>query len=58
VLYFKPGIPIAIVEAKDNTHSVRAGIQQALAYAEMLDVPFAFSSNGDGFLGIKGVRVV
>lgn len=50
VLYFKPGIPIAIVEAKDNTHSVRAGIQQALAYAEMLDVPFAFSSNGDGFL--------
>lgn len=50
VLYFKPGIPIAIVEAKDNKHSVRDGIQQALAYAEMLDVPFAFSSNGDGFL--------
>ncbi|MBP5996585.1 MAG: DEAD/DEAH box helicase family protein [Azonexus sp.] len=50
VLYFKPGIPIAVVEAKDNNHSVRDGIQQALGYAEMLDVPFAFSSNGDGFL--------
>ncbi|HLO64781.1 MAG TPA: DEAD/DEAH box helicase family protein [Azonexus sp.] len=50
VLYYKPGIPIAVVEAKDNKHSVRDGIQQGLAYAEMLDVPFAFSSNGDGFL--------
>jgi type I restriction enzyme R subunit len=49
VLYFKPGIPIAVVEAKDNNHSIRDGIQQALAYAGMLDVPFAFSSNGDGF---------
>jgi len=50
VLYFKPGIPLAVVEAKDNNHTVRAGIQQALDYAAMLDVPFAFSSNGDGFL--------
>ncbi len=50
VLYYKPGIPIAVIEAKDNKHSVRDGIQQGLAYAEMLDVPFAFSSNGDGFL--------
>ncbi|MFM0498926.1 EcoAI/FtnUII family type I restriction enzme subunit R [Paraburkholderia caffeinilytica] len=50
VLYFKPGIPLAIVEAKDNNHTVRDGIQQALAYADMLDVPFAFSSNGDGFI--------
>ncbi|WP_419692468.1 EcoAI/FtnUII family type I restriction enzme subunit R [Burkholderia gladioli] len=50
VLYLKPGIPLAVVEAKDNKHSVRDGIQQALAYADMLDVPFAFSSNGDGFL--------
>jgi type I restriction enzyme R subunit len=49
-LFYKPGIPLAVVEAKDNTHSIRDGIQQALAYAEMLDVPFAFSSNGDGFL--------
>jgi type I restriction enzyme R subunit len=50
VLYFKPGIPIAVVEAKDNNHSIHSGIQQALAYAGMLDVPFAFSSNGDGFI--------
>lgn len=50
ILYFKPNIPIAIVEAKDNNHSVRAGIQQALDYAEILDIPCVFSSNGDGFL--------
>jgi type I restriction enzyme R subunit len=50
VLYHKTGIPIAVVEAKDNKHSIRDGIQQALDYAAMLDVPFAFSSNGDGFV--------
>jgi type I restriction enzyme R subunit len=50
ILYYKPNIPIAIVEAKDNNHSVRAGIQQALDYAKILDIPFVFSSNGDGFL--------
>ncbi|MGA3845328.1 EcoAI/FtnUII family type I restriction enzme subunit R [Ralstonia nicotianae] len=50
VLSFKPGIPLAVVEAKDNNHGVRDGMQQALRYAEMLDVPFAFSSNGDGFI--------
>jgi type I restriction enzyme R subunit len=50
VLYHKPGIPLAVVEAKDNTHTVGAGMQQALGYAELLDVPFAFSSNGDAFL--------
>nr|WP_316157939.1 DEAD/DEAH box helicase family protein [Cupriavidus sp. BIC8F] len=50
VLFFKPGIPLAVVEAKDNNHTVRDGMQQALRYAEMLDVPFAFSSNGDGFI--------
>ena len=50
VLFYKPGIPIAIIEAKDNTHSIGAGMQQALSYAEMLDVPFVFSTNGDGFL--------
>jgi len=49
VLYYKPNLPIAIVEAKDNTHSVGAGMQQALDYAEILDVPFAYSSNGDAF---------
>ncbi|UIF86101.1 EcoAI/FtnUII family type I restriction enzme subunit R [Cupriavidus sp. UYPR2.512] len=50
VLSFKPGLPLAVVEAKDNSHGVRDGMQQALRYAEMLDVPFAFSSNGDGFV--------
>jgi type I restriction enzyme, R subunit len=50
ILYFKPNIPIAVIEAKDNKHSVNAGIQQALGYAETLDIPFVFSSNGDAFL--------
>ena len=50
ILFYKPNIPIAVVEAKDNNHSVGAGMQQALAYAEILDVPFAYSSNGDAFL--------
>lgn len=50
ILYYKPNIPIAVIEAKDNTHTVGAGMQQALEYAEILDVPFAFSSNGDAFL--------
>jgi len=50
VLYFKPNIPIAVIEAKDNTHSVGSGMQQALNYAETLGVPFVFSSDGDAFL--------
>jgi type I restriction enzyme R subunit len=50
ILYYKPNIPIAIVEAKDNSHSIRSGIQQALDYARILDIPCVFSSNGDGFL--------
>lgn len=50
ILYHQPNIPIAIIEAKDNTHFIGAGMQQALVYAEMLDVPFVYSSNGDGFL--------
>jgi len=50
ILYLKPGLPIAVIEAKDNTYSVGAGMQQALDYAETLDLPFAYSSNGDGFL--------
>lgn len=49
ILYYKPNIPIAIIEAKDNKHSVRAGIQQGLNYAEILDIPSVYSSNGDGF---------
>ena len=49
VLYLSPNKPVAIVEAKDNNHSVSYGLQQAIAYARMLDVPFAYSSNGDAF---------
>lgn len=50
VLSYKPNIPLAVVEAKNNTHTLGDGMQQALLYAEMLDIPFAFSSNGDAFL--------
>ncbi len=50
ILSRKPGIPLAIIEAKDNNHSVGAGMQQALEYATTLDVPFVFSSNGDAFI--------
>jgi type I restriction enzyme R subunit len=50
ILYYKENIPIAVIEAKDNNHSVGDGMQQALEYAEMLDVPFVYSSNGDRFL--------
>ena len=49
ILYYKPNIPIAIIEAKDNNHSVKAGIQQGLVYAEILDIPSVYSSNGNGF---------
>jgi len=50
LLYYKPNIPLAVVEAKENNHTVGAGMQQALEYAEILDIPFAYSSNGDAFL--------
>ena len=50
LLYYKPNIPLAVIEAKDNNHSVGAGMQQALEYAEILDIPFAYSCNGDAFL--------
>ena len=49
VLSLKPGLPLAVVEAKDNKHSISSGLQQALGYADILEVPSAFSSNGDGF---------
>ena len=49
ILYQCANNPIAVVEAKDNKHSVSYGIQQAKEYAKMLDVPFAYSSNGDAF---------
>ncbi|MBL9213588.1 MAG: type I restriction enzyme HsdR N-terminal domain-containing protein [Opitutaceae bacterium] len=50
LLFYKPNLPLAVIEAKDNNHSVGDGMQQALEYAEILDVPFAYSSNGDAFL--------
>lgn len=49
ILYLNANNPIAIIEAKDNTHSISYGLQQAMTYAKMLDLPFAYSSNGDGF---------
>lgn len=50
ILYYKANIPIAIIEAKDNKHSIGAGMQQAVNYGDILDIPFVYSSNGDGFL--------
>jgi type I restriction enzyme, R subunit len=50
ILFHNRDLPIAIIEAKDNHHELGAGMQQALRYAEMIDVPFAYSSNGDGFI--------
>ncbi len=50
ILFYKPNMPLAIIEAKDNRHSVGAGMQQGLEYGEILDIPFVYSSNGDGFI--------
>ncbi len=47
LLYYQPNFPLAVIEAKDNNHPVGGGMQQALGYAETLDLPFVFSSNGD-----------
>ena len=49
ILYYKQNLPLAIIEAKDNSHTVGAGLQQGIDYARTLDLPFVFSSNGDGF---------
>src|SRR5437899_1456321 len=59
ILYFKPNIPLALIEAKDNSHSVGDGMQQGLEYAATLDIPFVFSSNGDAFLndGLADLRI-
>ena len=57
ILYYKPNIPLAVIEAKDNNCAVGDGLQQALEYAETLQLPFVFSSNGDGFsLTIPGPK--
>ncbi|MDH5666824.1 MAG: DEAD/DEAH box helicase family protein [Nitrospira sp.] len=50
ILYYKPNLPLAVIEAKDNSYPIGGGMQQALEYAETLDIPFVFSSNGDGFI--------
>ena len=50
VLYHKLNMPLAVIEAKANKHEIGKGMQQALGYAHLLDVPFAFASNGDGFI--------
>src|SRR5438477_10638385 len=50
ILYYKPNIPLTVIEAKDNNCSVGDGLQQALEYADTLQLPFVFSSNGDGFV--------
>ncbi len=50
LLFYKPNLPLAVIEAKDNGHRPSSGIQQALRYAEILDVPFVFASNGDAFV--------
>jgi len=50
ILYYKPGIPLVIIEAKDNNKAVGQGMQQAIEYAEILQVPFVFTSNGDSFV--------
>jgi type I restriction enzyme R subunit len=49
-LFFKANIPLATVEVKDNQHAVGAGMAQAINYAQLLDVPFSFASNGEGFV--------
>ncbi|OWW01083.1 restriction endonuclease [Rhizobium sp. R72] len=61
VLYYKPNIPIALIEAKDNGHALGDGLQQGLDYAETLAIPFVFASNGDGFVfhdrtGLRDVK--
>ena len=50
ILSYKDSVPLAVIEAKDNTHAIADGIQQAIKYATMLDLPFAYASNGDGFV--------
>ncbi|TAH10657.1 MAG: DEAD/DEAH box helicase [Curvibacter sp.] len=50
VLFYKANIPLVVIEAKDNNHSIGAGMAQAITYAELLNVPFSISSNGDGFI--------
>src|SRR5262245_52688591 len=57
VLYQEPGVPVAVIEAKDNHHTVSQGLQQALGYAGILDIPSAYSSNGDAFASHNKVPI-
>ena len=50
MLYYQPGLPLAVIEAKDNNHSVSAGMQKAIATGELIDVPIIFSFNSDAFM--------
>lgn len=50
ILYYRSNLPLAVVEAKDNRHNIGDGMQQGIMYAQCLEVPFVYSSNGDGFL--------
>lgn len=50
VIYHKPGLPLAVIETKANKHEIGKGMQQGLDYARLLEVPFIFASNGDGFI--------
>jgi len=58
ILYYKPNIPIALIEAKDNNHAVGDGMQQALEYATTLNIPFVFSSNGTAFSSMTALESV
>jgi hypothetical protein len=58
ILYYKPNIPIALIEAKDNNNPVGGGMQQAIKYAATLDIPFVFSSNGDAFTSVNALQVL
>jgi len=55
-LFYKTNIPLAVVEAKDNNHATGAGMAQAINYGQLLEVPFSFSSNGDGFVFRDSIR--
>lgn len=50
ILYYKSNLPIAVIEAKDNNHPITGGLSQAIEYGQILDIPFVYSSNGDGFV--------
>lgn len=56
LLFYKDNLPLAVIEAKDNSHTIRSGLQQALDYARILDIPFAYSTNGSGFIEVDLIK--